>query len=213
MHFLIFIPGPDDSNALAIVGLESLAAGAVTETSVVGPKKLTGTLFTWPSGRTEPPQFDPSEWSWIPATGTAERQPGRYWVGINKYSPPTPRDLWHSDAWGGFKIELGDGQVWLVPNCGQLPHGMRLTGEMLVRRPGYAEWRQEIVGRARDWEQRFRDSAIKNAKQATPFALQALALNYRITPEVAKHLGLFSDGDDAVLHVCLAHCVGAKNNE
>lgn len=132
---------------------------------------------------------------------------------------PTPNSLQRGHIQGHL-VKLGDGNEWRIPAArpgelrqGDLPIPFIVVDGLLRRCPVLAARNQAWVERARVWERQFRAQQVTDSAQARAIALQVLAINYRLTPEVADFLNLFfgPDGDDVVLTVCLLHCVGANN--
>lgn len=124
---------------------------------------------------------------------------GRYWLGHNPASPPTPAELERDDAVDGHFVRLADGNDWLVPvarhydGSTPLPRPIRWHHERGFE-PG------EVVKRHRDlfagaqlvWD------ALMGADESgaytvnTEYDLLAVALgtNYRIGPAEIGALGL-----------------------
>lgn len=212
MHYLIFVPHLKATSCEAVlsaVGLVDHIAGAeLAETD--GPtgtidddagntvlESGPGVLCTWrrPGEGGVKFAFEPPRQTWRPAVAGSETIPaGRYWAGIYDDSPPTPDDLVRPYSTRGHRVTMADRRPWLVPAPAELPRDMALQDD--------GSWRFEpqrqfaaFVADAFEWLKIYAtadETTEIELGDAARFVCQALAINYRITPEIASMIGLFS---------------------
>lgn len=98
-----------------------------------------------PPGRGASPSYQPEGWRWIPAR--SDRQTGTeppYWLGVSTTAPPTPAELVRPWIVPGEGIELGDGNVWTVPQARLASrNGILMTGLPLAH--GLSDDGEEIT--------------------------------------------------------------------
>lgn len=206
MHFQIFVPQKSDvAGTLIDVGLAHLAqdfdakssTGPATEAGHVDA----GAVFAWRTPGAHRWGFEPDEQTWIAAAADPERDlpAGRYYVGCWNASPPTPRDLSRRYQERGDFLKLGDGHDWLVPVAADLPRDLLLQDDGSLKfelQRQFYDYGVAVDAWSRRVEHLNSESTDGNPvsfEETFRFALQALSINYRITPEVAAHLRLFSD--------------------
>lgn len=198
MHFQVFVPNaPDLAKSLVDVGLSDLATNFDTQRVEVGPGGAGGTLFAWMSPQTREIGYYPARQTWIPAAG-GDLPAGRYHVGIWNESPPTQADMRRPYPHAGTEVALGDGAEWLIPEARELPHDAILADDgslkFEIQRQFHAyglecqRWAKVVRGIREDEP----GSDEADFDELWKFALHALRLNYRITPEVVSHLRLFT---------------------
>ena len=211
MHFQLFIPGGTAKADLIEVGLSHLARNVWTKQVETGPTNGPGLLCSWKTNRDELNQgFRPEFQDWIPAIADGEHFPAeRYWIGFEKTSSPTPAHLERDRSYTGATIVLGDGQQWKIPRAESIPHQMIRTddGETeFVSDPKLRRFYQDFA----EWRAFF--SQVQPGGKASYVALRdfvesALLINYRLTPEVADYLKLWTSGDQgSVLSAALSIC-------
>lgn len=200
MHYQIFIPKPQGKGAerFAAVGLSADLAADANEQIVFenGPDNLSGVLFSWGESCTE---YKPLECEFVPAFPTTidgkDYPAGRYYVGFWKGKPPTPAELEYKTSIKGYLLPLGDGNYWGIPNAGELPQAWR---------PGPGDGRPRLVVKERyqaffersvKWFNFINDAAPGRHKVSSDvfdFVGEALAINYRLVPEVLLRLELIA---------------------
>lgn len=197
MHYLIWIPDgtgePTDTKekVFGLVGLSDHVDNAEAMPSI-GPTGGQGVLFCWRKNGPCEFKFDPANQDWIPASQQGDWAYGRYWVGIWKSSPPTPENLVRTYPYAGGTVSLGDETVtqWLVPAALELPQNLILMDDgstrFEIQRRFHAFWMRAI-----DIAKRLSDGIPYS--ECRHFCVDALRINYRITPEVASSLRLFSN--------------------
>ena len=192
MHYLIHIPGvrgPDPKH-LERVGLADHIAGAdfMECAGPTGP----GVMCAWRSPDAMQFNYLPDQQYWLPAAASGDLAKGRYHVGIWKESPPTPVDLRRSYPYRGASTELGDGNSWVIPFAAKLPADAMLnddgTWKFVLQQRFHTFWLEAL-----EWARKASESEKFFYSASVDFLTRALALNYRITPEVASRLRLFSD--------------------
>lgn len=215
-HYSIFIPGVKGANDqhLTKVGLGGLLRAGEpgpTWTEVIGrgPNGSAGMIATWTIYNK--PEADPILGYYSDRqTWTECRQ---FWFGIENDRPPLPADLQYRRTIGGQRILLADEQYWLVPHATRLPHKHALdktTGKW-VRVPAaryrrfYDRTQANMVLMfealdLQDWlEGRVKTEELPNepvrftVSDGADFCCEALAINYRLTPEIIDCLELLDD--------------------
>lgn len=137
---------------------------------------------------------------------------GAYWVGIDRERPPRPAELERREFYCGHPVALGDGKAWMIPTARRLPHthGLGEDGSYSRRiHERFANFwaRSEEYGRelltvlrqalllAERPNARPTDTltADFDMAQTFAFAVEALAINYRVNAEIVTRLGLLDD--------------------
>jgi len=214
MNPLIYIPGQpiktDDT-------LRALGLGAMLDSHVSimwrdifgnGPDKGRGQLVSFDCPHkphtSSPVGMNLETQVWHEAAKANELPRGRYWIGWDKLNPPTPEDLSKSNRTPGELVELLDHQLWEVAVSSFVPHRRGIdieTGEEVrIPQSAFAPY----VDQCRFWESFFLESGqtaeeltdkVLNLPGGMRFAVDALAMNYRIVPEIADGLELLGDGE------------------
>lgn len=219
MHYQLYVPKTADTwpTLEGILPARWLSGVNQVETHS-GPDGGAGRVFSWPTPSAPENQYLPDRYKWVAGQGgrlpgqwSSRAAAGGYWVGLRKGSPPTPEDLALPERFAGRELTLGDGQVWTVPAAAKLPRAYRLrdgiwTSE--VRAEFRMFWDDSVV-----WFERSRPALEGRATSivAPPewidYVLSALALNYRLLPEVASELGLLGTDNafDAILATVSGH--------
>ncbi len=204
MRFAIYIPGDDINNEqkLVAVGLSHLVSGAMGLGASPGPDGKRGIVFSWPQDGS-PVGYFPDRQKWIPAKPKGDLQAARYWVGFGS-TIPTPFELEWPKRFGGYWVELGDGNQWCIPSAGELPQVLRMGDDGRAKR----EVRKQYESYFNDSVKWFADFITRDFSELTQefdtevfcYIERALSLNYRLTPEVVSELELL--GTDNIL-TCL----------
>ncbi len=200
MRYQVFIAKSESklqgAALLQSVGLEDHAKGFDTLPIAKGPDGKPGTLFAWLDHEQTRICYEPDKQTWIPSLIEGDRKAGAYWVGIWKDSPPTEKDLRRPEGRTGVLIPVADGSVWRFP----LPDTLERFAEI---KDGELTW---VVDQAFAWfcseiemlkATRIRREDEKVWLSLRPeedfkFAVRALRINYRITPEIVAALRLIS---------------------
>ena len=212
---LYYLPG--QRRSLKLADLHQLGLGYALEDRALGVDVANG-----PSGQAGAVFADPTRipdhkigyyvaeqtWRKVPRIQTSA---GPVWVGIYRQHPPQPKDLERLEMLPGYKVQLADGQKYVLPiargvadgddlqfDC-RLPHAITIDdeGEWVSSGllPRYARlW--EIA--TAYWDCKFGAEATEDGKVSFSFAgandaaLTALAANYRVGKAEVALLGLFS---------------------
>lgn len=183
---------------LIAVGLVDHIAGHEVCESPGPPEGGPGALFAWrkPGEGGLKWGYAPDEQTWTPAAAAAPTIPAaRYYVGIDKQNPPTEFDLRRPVQFRGHRVTLNNDEQWLIPAPQELPADCILDDD--------GHWKTE----PRRQFQAFNIAAAKwfefmamippdgemdiDFNDAVGFVVQALSINYRITPEIVSALRLF----------------------
>ena len=185
-----------------------LADGSWTNAPQPGPDQGTGLVIAVcpespaGGGREARCGYFPGEQTWMPiieegASGAVGANLS-HWLGWERDAPPTPADLIRRKPIAGHLVALGDGNDWLIPAV----HAPRTSIPQVLRRsltaPGGGGWETEVLpeyaavmAAAARWhdivggtETRFREN------EWIDFAVQLLALHYRVGPREISALGL-----------------------
>ena len=206
MHFLIFIPnvqGPSPQN-LIDVGLGDLLRPdddqpGCFDLSGRTPSCEPGQLWGWITAGKQSLQFEPQTQKWIAAKPHGDLQAGRYWIGWDADSPPTPDELLRKRTIPGYEATLGDDQLWLIPNAAEVPSRYDLddAGQWVTRALDRYRGFVERAAWAFDFCQRMIEAEyqLPFPPEAVPFALEAMNWNYRLPRELAAALGVIQPGN------------------
>ena len=215
MAISIFVPGLNTPNPekLTEVGLAGLTAKGESGPEAIrvhsGPDERTGMMFLWRQPGVEI-SHSPSNKRWLPWREDAGSPPSWY-LGLEQEFDPgqlaRPKQIAGPHVvMGEF---LGAAYSWQIPSADQLPMKHRLIA---------GAWRRVVVGELKEYADacdRMRavaceacgllaelDAMDSGAAQhdvqfrfdeADVFVCQALAINYRVTPEIVDMLDLIND--------------------
>lgn len=169
-------------------GLRTILNGASwTPALTVGPDNQNGLLLavdaTVGSGGSSPPiAYLKDQQNWIPVTN--EEFEVTHWIGWQKDSPPTPRDLIRPETLGGHDVTV-NGTTWKIPVVHALLGNVTLprTIYMMAGRP-VGEFCKEYVHLMREaerWFLAYRDPAQRLTDlEMYAFVCQLLNVNYRV---------------------------------
>lgn len=222
-HYLIFIPGVShcDPNCLRDVGLGGLLRDDENAPEMVqcdrGPSGEKGSLLTWRSGD---PNHDPKmlihdRQSWIAAPAIDDLPAERFWIGTDLDNPVQPRDLLRSHAFTGATVTMADGNSWMMPTMSRLPNryklqdGGEITKAIKEEYQHFYEMGMRVVSElmqqfseiemVRDRIEGIEEHSIPvEAKDGMKLVASALALNYRVTWELAFMLELLDESSGAM---------------
>lgn len=227
-HYLIFIEGTHgcDPNCLTAVGLGELLRDNESTPEMVdcpiGPSGRNGVLLTWRIGD---PERDPKfmihgRQKWIPAPAMEHSELGelpaeRYWIGIDEDDPPQPRDLAREQMIAGATITMADGFSYIVPTISRLPNRYQLTDGGEISRVVKDQYQKfydtgmrvvtevmeqfNTIEEVRDQIPDIEEYSIPlNVGDGMKLIASALALNYRITWELAFMLDLLDEQSGAI---------------
>jgi len=195
--FLYFVP---DVTAFtradaARVGLAyAFDTDTISKTEIThggGPAGPAG-LILWP-GAAPRVAYDAQAQEW-----TKEPE-GRFWVGMEKASPPSPEDLQRDGAVGRYAPDLGDGRSWLLPtamlvdgSC-PLPKVRKIdpeTGKVVARPQARYDALRLAADEVKDVLHT--GGSLTDEREAM-ICVEALQANYRVGIVEASMLGLLTD--------------------
>lgn len=214
MHYAVFIPGArgarDHLSALELPGLDGAGFEWISQT---GPESSGhGSLGVV---RTGAPSDPPGE---VRGYDTWTEQDEGWWLGYDSKKRPAPGELKRAKVVPGEDVTLADGNGWHIPYAWKLPEKFRLVD---------GEWIQTVQREYEDFFdeaesimlQLFAQIDVIDSnpsdvpeEQVTAVSLSvsadicslALSVNYRICPQIASELGLFTT--DNVRQVVMAIC-------
>lgn len=166
------------------------------------PFKCHGTLCTWDN---QPGVVDPT-WKWINVGD-------KFWVGTNPDNKCVPADLKRPRIWPGTDVKLKDGLVWHIPHYRKAEHSFQLDEEgNTIRAPkpeyreliekcenvieqifetlGIVQWLKDPDSRNQDVSEELKVVTIQDGLS---LAMEIVALNYRITEQIAIALDFIDD--------------------
>lgn len=152
-----------------------------------GPGGLPGQLVTW----NDDPVYLPESQTWF------QSRQGSYWYGWN--GQPSPESLRRSHQVGGAVWLMGDGQDWMLPKAANLPQTIDLDAEgKLIRVPtaltkSFAPKAAEALAACLDFARNQTGKFPWSIEQRFSYLCEALAVNYRLVPDVIARLGLILD--------------------
>lgn len=204
--YLLFIPGGDphrqSTQVLADVGLGGLCDDDKADLVPVsvGPGGVGGALLSWQTFAGAP-QFAylPDSQVWQSMAG------GAWWFGRQKDSPITPADVARRKQYTGLNCTLRDGNDWSIPITASLPRVWGLDEHGAFSRVIAPEFReycelsagvfQSLMSASQSIDSG--ESAAVAVAGAWEYLCRALALNYRLCPELVAALGLIDDSNFA----------------
>lgn len=205
--YALYLPGRPARNASALeaVGLLGLCKDSGPEFADIlgkGPDGGHGLLATWRKV-TDSGGLTVGEYTWKPAKADKARSlpAKRFWLGT-PLAGIAPQDIERKQQFRGYGITLADGHKWIIPPAVNLPHKHGLDDDGEPARIIADEWRA-YWERSEQFAVEFfhafdliahgQQEAKFTLKDAWRFACEALAINYRIAPEVVDALGLLTD--------------------
>lgn len=210
MHFLVFLPNSTQQTLetdCKLAGLTDLRGGEDVMPAVNGPDGLTGIMLGW-TGPTNPHMhYDPAKQEWLPSIVKDDAGKPRYYVGIWKDSPPKESELRRNYTQSGVRVQFGD-EKWKLPKPDTVDARAVYAddGSMRWETVRQFAWVCDEADALRD--EYLQDFGIKamvfrvDPKTQVEWLLRLLRINYRLTPELAAHLGLWV-GRDHILDVVL----------
>lgn len=206
---IYYIPG---ASAVSRAGIEKAGLGYTLPkdtgtpeytTTQKGPDGAFGALFLFQGkDKVDLVQLaQETKWEQIPHT--------KCWFGYDKNNPPKPQDLKRVSVRESYAVMLSDGNKWDVPiirhvdNTTELPKQLKHDGEKWLAvslRPEHLDlferagqvWDEYITPLMETDDSADDDEAIEiSLTNGWDFAVDALALNYRISIAEVSLLGLF----------------------
>jgi hypothetical protein len=229
--YSIYFPGVGGSNPAHFdrVGLSGIKDNAIfADILQNGPDGGRGLLATWTTGdtATDPHLTMHEAVKWHPAKPDEQRglPADRFWIGLDMERPMVPHDAARParEQTDGHLIKLADGNRWLVPSAPRLPSRAALRPDngrfAFVVAPEFAEFAAranryavdmfremnalEVLHAARPDIDVHADGIEIEIEEGWEHACQALAINYRLSPEIIDAAELLDRG--ALLRVIMA---------
>lgn len=195
---LIFLPGKHGANPAHLVeaGIGYLDRAGdhplYSDLADNGPGGKPGQIVGWVEDHAKS-QAGVEQFGYFPQRQTwIESATGKYWVGWQADLPPSPVTLARREMIDGPLLELGDGKEWQLIAASRLPQQARLMGGKWEWAPkqkfaSFVErtaWAFDVARKALDGD--------SIPLEAVDYAMGVLSWNYRIVPEIADLLGLFT---------------------
>jgi hypothetical protein len=197
MSLLFYFPestGPGE-HLFRSAGLESLLGDGKAPDCTdpkPGPDGKQGCFATLGDVMTIPDLgYLPNRQSWRPARPCPKSSlpAGRFWLGRFNDLPVAPPSLARDKQYASQAVKLADSQAWMIPIARQLPHvwGLAENGEFAPRP------REEFAAfclRSESIYEHLTNGGSMSLSEAWGYACAALALNYRVTPDMVDFLAL-----------------------
>lgn len=208
MHFQLFIPGlaaasasenPDQLQKFAkLADLTDLLEGMETLRCPQGPENKDGILCNWTSPQNPRIVYRPLEQTWMPSVLKSEDGAPMYYVGIWNEKPPTESELRRHYTQEGAVVEFGE-HKWILPTP------TTVDARAVYNDDGSMRWEpirkfSWMCDEAKLMEERYMGNSfglkslvfeVDPVEQIT-WLLKLLRVNYRLTPEVAVMLNLWT---------------------
>lgn len=210
--YQVYIPNVTgaDPQHLVRAGLDILDphSAPTAVDAIPGPDGGRGVIFYWPHAIDDynpQPGYHPETQEWVQGSGIRVQGSG-FWLGRScatgsASAAVEPESLLRRRSLAGTMLELADGQPWLIPAAPMLPQRLGIDASGRVGRqvqPRYQRYWDQVVhyyeqflaiGEMFEQGQQFSDSI----EQVWAFAVETLALNYRVDAHVVSWLGLFDE--------------------
>lgn len=127
---------------------------------------------------------------------------GRVWFGFWNDAKPTPMDLKRDEQLPGYSVKLRDGYQWLVPMARawsemgidpKIPASLDFDDDGNVRRGAVEPRFRDLEEAAKQYLDFFIGEGKATYELLLKWAVDAIAINYRIGKFEALALGLFDD--------------------
>lgn len=196
-NICVFVPGsparqPETLDRLGLGTLRDEGVDVGFQDTLAGPDGMRGVLATFSGGANRPFGKD-TLWHACRPQGSLAK--GRAFIGIHPNDPPGPDDLARTKQQKGEMLRLEDGSDWLIPIARQLPCVLGLDDDGAVSKCVVARYRKfwEDAYRSVEWfTVNEADETTINTTEGYTFACDALAVNYRICPDLVALLGLLT---------------------
>ena len=218
MHYQLFLPDwPQGANDEArnkearIRGVEDILTGSFDALpGQPGPQDQNGLLVAWVSQANPHHCYKPSQQTWLPSMAKIENGRPAYWIGLWNSGAPTESELRRPYTQNGVWIKLGD-EKW------KLPTPWTVDAKAVYQDHGSMKWvpvRQFswMVDEAEKMHAKYLQATELTAMsfhyeedptEQIAWLLKLLRINYRLLPELAVHLEMWS-GRKHLLEMFLA---------
>ena len=187
-HYMLWIHGNEAVANELLAELELADGGQCVLTPSDGCTDGPGVLVAWLDFASE----GSSSGTYLPARQTwREAGGGRFWLGFDNDRPVRPADIVRAETCRGLEVTLADGAAWEIPWARYVPHRWGMNGVRVPKAPYEA-----FCARANEI---FTTVAQHNGvdgltiADAWSFCCMALAINYRLCPEIVELLELLDD--------------------
>lgn len=198
-HYLVYVPAQhfeaaekSGKHPLEHVGLADHVPNAMGVRITDGPDHKGGQLYGWLASTAQHRlNYDSGQQEWKPAVPCGDEPAQRYWLGFWKGSPVTPRDIIRPQTTPGVALPI-DQHSWRIPNADLLPAVAVLTIDGTwgtEPRPDYRAFWSEVESMRQTLAAGFQQMELSDLFE---FCFKVLAVNYRMTREVAAHMQILS---------------------
>jgi hypothetical protein len=195
MPLLVFIPDAPETNPLETLkrvglydlhddGLACMGAAVLGH----GPNGGGGALIGWP-GVGETLAMDLARQEWHEVSEQA-------WIGWQIGRRPTPDTLKRKKQLGGYLLRLADDRDWLIPAASQAPRRVGYDKQRhvsAVMLPQYQLFFEAAWKALNSFIDTGGKALIPDVEESFAAAVRILAMNYRLTGELATVLGLLTN--------------------
>ncbi len=174
----------------------------------MGPDGHRGTLLYWHDGSVDSFGYFPDSQEWDKCAKGKTYEQGAFWIGYTIGRPVEPHDLLKREYHDGTAVTLNDGNEWLIPSAGMLPKVWGIDQETGTPCAKYDERFREFCEESEKYAESIcsmsEDGSATVSADWWQYCLTALSINYRIIPDVASKLGLFTTCN--LFDVAMATC-------
>ncbi len=208
-HFLLFVSNihaKDLEAAAKTGGFAGVIGGHDTLPNIEGPGESRGLMVGWPNPQNPLMHYAPAEQTWIPSQLKTDGKPA-YWIGIWNAKPPIENELRRHYTQAGPWVTLG-GQRWKLPTPDTVDSRAVFADDGTMRwevTRQFAWLCDEAETLRQTYLQEFglRQMVFNIDPSAQiGWLLKLLQINYRMLPELAVHMDLWT-GRDAILDLFL----------
>lgn len=211
MHFLVFVPKcsrQDLEKTAQVAGLNPVLGGHDVIEGQKGPRGLIGCMVYHPTPESPWAHCDESKQVWVPSINRDENGEPRYYVGFWKDKPPQENQIRRHYTQAGTFVKLGQ-QRWKLPTPSTVEATARYNddGSMrweVTRQFAWVCDEAEQLTKVYEEESGVRMFVFQTEPSAQiNWLLKLLQINYRLLPEVAVYLDLWT-GRDHILDTFLS---------
>lgn len=192
--FCVFVPGDCRRHRSSLV---DLGIGELDDVSVdvytqdgTGPQGMRGLLFYFQ--RCDEPLVKIQPDKWLPLAKLGELQEGRAWIGYLADNPPNAKSLARGTMQPGKWLKLS-ADYWHIPVARQLPRQLAMNADRSISsriHERFAAFFDKAYA-SLDWFRVDDDGkSYASFEEAFSFCCEALAINYRICPEMVSEFRL-----------------------
>lgn len=211
MHYLLFVPQvarKDLESASKVGGFATALDGNDVIEGQKGPRGMMGCMVFYPHPDHPWGHYDEAKQTWVPSIAKNENGDPRYWVGFWNEKPVQENQIRRNYTQAGNWVKLGE-QRWKLPTPSTVEATAKYNddGSMRWEVTRQFSWvcdEAEQLTRVYEEESGMRMFVYKTEPSAQiNWLLKLLQINYRLLPEVAAHLNLWT-GRDHILDTFLS---------